>query len=325
MTQTAGRAWTAVALAGLTLMPYSVAAQTVNRDNGEAGATVLQLTTVPRAAALGDALTAASGVTGIFANAGAAASIDRFAAHAARQSLFDGSYAGAIAAGYRFRPVSVALGIQFLDFGSIEEVVCDGCGGRGTPTGRTLSASELAIRAAGAIRLLEGRASVGAGVDLFSSDLAGESASQLAVSVGGRLRLDPRLTVAAAVQHLGGSVEQAAFAAPLPRTLRAGLEVTPLAGRADRVHLVIAADLIAVRGAPTRVGGGVEAGIAPDPSRLGLGAVARVGLSSTGDDFAGQALRFGGGVRLLGITLDYAFQGSDALGDVHRVGLTIER
>lgn len=314
-----------VALCALALIARATPAQTVNRSHGEAGATVFQLTTVPRAAALGDALTAAPGVTGIFANPGAAATIERFAAHVARQSLFDGSYAGAVAAGYRFRPVAVALGIQFVDFGSIEEVVCDQCGGQGTATGRTLSATELAVRAAAAIPVFQGRATVGGGVDLYSSSLADESASSLALSVGGRIRPDPRLTLGATVQHVGGNVEQSGFSAPLPRTFRTGFELAPLAGRQGRLHLIVAADLMAVRGAPARFGGGVEVGMTPDTALLGLGAVARLGWRSAGDDFAGDAVRLGGGVRLLGISLDYAFQGSDLLGDVHRIGLTVER
>src|SRR5207245_58312 len=50
------------ALLALTLAaaPAPARAQTIDRSNGEAGAPILQLTTTPRAAALGGALAAAS-------------------------------------------------------------------------------------------------------------------------------------------------------------------------------------------------------------------------------------------------------------------------
>src|SRR5437867_8240633 len=58
----------ALAAVGLAALPGVTAAQTIDRSNGEAGAPILQLTTTPRAAALGGALAAAAGVTSIFAN-----------------------------------------------------------------------------------------------------------------------------------------------------------------------------------------------------------------------------------------------------------------
>src|SRR5881227_166460 len=65
----------ALAAVGLAALPGVTAAQTIDRSNGAASAPILQLTTVPRAAALGGALTAASGVTSIFANPAGAATV----------------------------------------------------------------------------------------------------------------------------------------------------------------------------------------------------------------------------------------------------------
>src|SRR2546430_1285700 len=142
-----GHALLALALAAA---PAPARAQTIDRSNGEAGAPILQLTTTPRAAALGGALAAASGVTSIFANPAGAVTVGRFEAQLAGQTLFEGSKAGSMALGVRRHAVGLALGIRYLDLGSVDEVVCNGCGGRGTAPGQRLSADEQAVALAGA-------------------------------------------------------------------------------------------------------------------------------------------------------------------------------
>src|SRR2546423_15576405 len=99
-----------VALA-LTVAPAAAPAQTIDRSNGEAGAPILQLTTTPRAAALGGALAAASGVTSIFANPAGAVTVGRFEAQLAGQTLFEGAKAGSMALGGRRHVRGPALGI----------------------------------------------------------------------------------------------------------------------------------------------------------------------------------------------------------------------
>src|SRR6058998_1843997 len=156
----------ALAAVGLAALPGVTAAQTIDRSNGEAGAPILQLTTAPRAAALGGALTAAGGVTSIFANPAGAITVRHLEVQLGGQTLFEGSKAGSMAVGIRTRSVGLALGIRYLDLGSVDEVVCNGCGGTGTPTGQQLSANEQAFALAAAVEL--GHASVGAAVNYYS-------------------------------------------------------------------------------------------------------------------------------------------------------------
>src|SRR5438132_296703 len=155
------------ALLALTLAaaPAPARAQTIDRSNGEAGAPILQLTTTPRAAALGGALAAAAGVTSIFANPAGAVTVQHFEAQLAGQTLFEGSKAGSMALGVRRHAVGLALGIRYLDLGSVDEVVCNACGGRGTPTGQRLSAADYA-----AVRGAPGR--VGGGIEAGVADPA---------------------------------------------------------------------------------------------------------------------------------------------------------
>src|SRR5438876_3139533 len=169
----------AVAAVAVATFPAAGIAQTIDQSNGAAGAPILQLTTVPRAAALGGALTAASGVTSIFANPAGAATVGHVEAQLAGQTLFEGSKAGSMSVGVRVRSVGIALGVRYLDLGSVDEVVCNGCGGRGTSTGQRLSANEQAFALAGALDLGGGRASVGAAVNYYSTTRSEEHTSEL--------------------------------------------------------------------------------------------------------------------------------------------------
>src|SRR5256884_759042 len=302
-----GHALLALALAAA---PAAAPAQTIDRSNGEAGAPILQLTTTPRAAALGGALAAASGVTSIFANPAGAVTVGRFEAQLAGQTLFEESKAGSMALGVRRHAVGLALGIRYLDLGSVDEVVCNACGGRGTPTGQRLSANEQAFALAGAVEL--GRASVGAALNYYATTLAEASGGAASFSAGVRGRVSSKLVLGASVQYLGGQVDVGGFGAPLPRTVRAGAELRPLGPGHERVHLLLAADYAAVRGAPGRLGGGIEAGLA-DPATQLL-AVARLGyLSRAGGDLDPRPPTLGLGLRLHPGSLDYAYHGSEGL------------
>src|SRR2546426_191648 len=197
-------------------LPAAIRAQAIDRSNGAAGAPILQLSTAPRAAALGGALTAASGVTSIFANPAGAATVQHFEAQLAGQALFEGSKAGSMAVGWRVHSVGLALGIRYLDLGSVDEVVCNGCGGRGTATGQSLSANEEAFALGGAVGL--GRASVGAALNYYSTTLAGGGGG---LEVGLR---DPGSGLLA-VARLGVASSAGGAFATRPVTLGVGLRL----------------------------------------------------------------------------------------------------
>lgn len=308
----------------LAAAPFAAASgQTVDRANGESGATILQLTTVPRAAAMGGALTAADGIVSVFANPAGVGTISGTALHASGQSIFDGAKAGSAALGLRLSSVAVAVGARFLDLGSIDEVVCNGCGGQGTATGNSLSARELAATAAAALSLSRA-VGIGAAVNYYSTTVADESGSSISFSGGLRFpaRSEAPVSLGASIQFVGGEVDLAGFTAPLPRTLRAGIEVRPLRAGGS-THLALAADYVALKGAPGKVVGGAELGVGRPGSFELLG---RVGFASASNaDYGTKALSFGGGLMRGRLTVDYAYQGSDALGAQHRFGVTIGR
>jgi len=301
--------------------PVRAAAQTVDDSKGEAGAPILQLTVVPRAAALGGALAGAGGVGSVFANPAGATAIERLEAQLTGQTLFEGARAGTASVGLRTRLAAVVFSLRFLDLGTIDEVVCNGCGGQGTPTGRTLSASERALSVSAA-RDLTGSVSAGVSLHHYATTLAGESGGSVSFSAGLQAKPSDRLRLGASLQYVGGEAEVAGFSAPLPRTFRVGVEWRAVRADHAKWHLVTAADYIAMRGAPGRWGGGLEFGIVRGTTR----AVGRFGWApGAGSSYGTSALGVGGGLRVTQWSLDYAYQGSAALGGQHRIGLTMAR
>src|SRR5206468_3547924 len=217
----------ALAAVGLAALPGVTAAQTIDRSNGEAGAPILQLTTAPRAAALGGALTAAGGVTSIFANPAGAITVRHLEVQLGGQTLFEGSKAGSMAVGIRTRSVGLALGIRYLDLGSVDEVVCNGCGGSGTPTGQQLSANEQAFALAAAVEL--GHASVGAAVNYYSTTLAEASGGAVRVGGGVEIGLADPATQLLVVARLGVASRAGGDFATRPVTLGVGLRFRQVA------------------------------------------------------------------------------------------------
>ncbi len=311
-------------LAAVTTGGAEARAQSTTQGNAAAGAPVLQLSVVPRTAALGGAGTASEGIGGIFTNPAAAATVRHLGMQLAGQSLYDGAKAGSIAVGIRSAIAAFAVGAQYLDMGSVDELICDGCGGQGSSTGRKLSASEQAVSAAAAVSLAR-IASLGAAVHYYSTSLADQSGSAVSFSGGVRAQANEMIAVGASLQYLGGSAKVGGYSSALPRTARVGAELHPLAGRhvgGGSLQLALLGDYVSTTGSPSRVVGGLEVGVL-QPSSLGL--VGRVGVGSGSGSYATQALSFGGGLRYRELTLDYAYQGSDVFGSMHRLGVTFER
>jgi hypothetical protein len=293
-------------------------AQVSGLTSGEGGAPILQLTTAARAAALGGALTAADGVLSILANPAGATTVRRFEVAVSGQTISEGINAGAVAVGLRRHSVGVALSARYIDLGGVDEVTCNGCGGLGTPTGLTLSASEQSFALVGAIAL--GPASVGAAANYYSAKLAEQSGSGASFSAGVRAEFWSRLTIGASAQYLGGSVDVGGFAAPLPRTTRVGAEIRPLGRDSSRLHIVLAVEGVAVRGEKTRIGGGAEFGMVDRASHTR--AVGRLGFVSRSGDEKSQPVTVGAGLQVARFAIDYAYQYSYGLGNQNRIGVT---
>jgi hypothetical protein len=127
-------------------------------------------------------------------------------------------------------------------------------------------------------------------------------------------------TVGLAVRNIGGALSGGEMAdADLPMEARLGAAIH--LARADGIGVTLHSDLIA-RLAEGTAGLviGAEAGWMRDQQHA-LGAVARIGYSAAEGDGGLAALRFGGGLAMMNLALDYTFQNLEHFGAVHRFGV----
>lgn len=308
----------AVTVAGCWL---AAAAPLAGQGPGTAGAELLQMSAGTRAAALGGAYTAVSGdPDAIFYNPAAAAWLGAGAGvgyQAYAEDITIGSFSGALDTG----PVSIAAGLLFLDAGEISEVVPDPAfgGERGRTTGEEVGATEAAGRIAAALPLAGGRVAAGLALGFYTSDLAGVSRSAAFVDLGAQLRVAERIAIGAALRNLGTGLGNDEFGdASLPAEARLGatarIPIGPTYGAA-----AFADGVWGIEEETASLALGAEAGLLPATGAFT--AVVRAGATvGESDDHLGR-LRFGGGLSLGGLALDYTVQAFEYLGTIHRVGV----
>jgi len=303
-------------LAALVALVAAGAAAAAQENGGARSALVLELPSSARAVALGGAFAAVGGDdAALFHNPAQLATLPRRAAALSVQRHVASSTLGALSGAARLRAGVVALGIQTLSYGSVPEVVPDPATGgeRGTLTGGSVSAGELAVtagyaRAVGKVRL----GLTGTVVHQRVADAGGAAA---ALGAGAAWDPLPWATRGAAVQHVGRGVRLAGTRAPLPRTVRAGTALRALDRGAHGVLVVAELQQVA-RDAP-RWAGGVEGWWRP---RGDVRVAGRAGAVA-GDESAGDPIAVGGSLAARGLALDYAYRGFDALGATHRVAV----
>jgi hypothetical protein len=288
---------------------------------GTTGANVLQMFAGGRATALSGAYVSASGDADVLfynpagiAGLGAAASLS-YQQHVADIGVATG--AGAVRLG-RFTLGASAI---FLDFGDIDEYVPDpDFGGQtGMPTGRTVSASEMAARLSGGLPLLDERLRLGASIGMITTSLAEASRAAPFVDIGAQYTFDA-LTIGAALRNLGGSLNGNGLAdAKLPTEFRVGAMYE--VARPTGLGAIASADLVAeTASGTTGILAGIEAGLLPGGESR-IGAVGRIGYNgATGEDGQGNLL-LGGGLAMGRIAVDYAYQNYSLFGSLHRVGV----
>lgn len=298
------------------LAPLAVLAQ----GAGSTGAQVLQLTAGGRASALSGAFTAVSGdVDALFYNPAGVATLrlgTAFAYEIYVEDIALSSFAGVA----RIGALSLGLSGLFLDGGDVNEIVPDPNfgGNTGMPTGQVVSASEGIARLSFALPFGD-RLRVGASAGLVFSSIAEASRSTPSVDLGVQYDLSFG-SVGVAVLHAGGSLSGDQLDdAELPTEARLG--ATADLTRDDGLAVLLTADLIArLREGSAGFLIGAEAGYHATAQRA-LGAVARVGFSGAEGEGALSSLRFGAGLSLARLAIDYTYQNLDFYGSVHRFGV----
>ncbi len=304
-----------LALAGLIL---GVAPWPLSAQGGRTGAIVLELPASARALALGGAFVAlGADDAALFYNASQLATIEGRAASMSVQPYIEGSTLGAASVAFRVGVGTFGVGVQMLSYGGADEFVCDDSTGceRGEATGRTVSASDLALSVGYGLMVRFLR--VGMAAKYVRQSLADASGGAPAVDLGAAIDVWRGATVAVAIQNVGPSLKTANSSAPLPRLVRFGAAL-PWRG-------VGPFDVLGtVEVAQFRTGDVVPLGGAELTwtSANGLALSARLGALARTTDAATSPLSFGAGVRGQQFALDYAYQSFDALAvTTHRFGL----
>ena len=309
-----GAVWFAAALAA--------AARPLAAQEGGATATVvLERAASARAMALGGAIVAAGDEdASLFANPATLAGAS-LRGSASGQQWIAGSRLGALSLSFGARGGTFGIGLRVLSYGSEREIVPDTVnfgGQRGMETGRTISASEIAASAGYAMPL--GRVRTGVALGWVRQQIANVSGGTPFVDVGASAELGRGIAAGVAVQNVGGSLELASTASPLPRLVRVGLAV-PLA--AGPVRLLVNGEGIQPRAGGVEGRGGLEA---TWRSASGVAVQGRVGVRGGSAESTVSRTTFGGSIGTAHVAADYAYQSLGALGGrAHRIGVRFVR
>lgn len=307
------------AAATLALAPGRAAAQ---GGGGRHAAIILDLPASARALALGDAYSAVGGDDGaIFFNPAELATLQAVAASGSVQRYLASSTLIALAGAVPLSRGVLAVGVQSLDYGSEPEIVPDSSfgGQRGTTTGRTISAGDLAVSVGFARRVRAVRVGLALkGVREWILDAADNAA---ALDAGVAIDGPWGSTLGAALQNFGGSITLAGSSATLPRRARVGVAIPArVLGAFDVLGTAEVAHLFDVG---TSVGGGLEVAWRP---RGPIALVGRIGARTRDTGSAADAVTFGGGLRASHLAIDYAYEGFGSVGSAtHRIGVRWSR
>lgn len=287
-------------------------------QGGRTGAIVLELPASARALALGGAYVTASGDdAALFYNPSQLATLEGRAASMSVQPYIEGSTLGALSAAFQLGPGTVGVGVQVLSYGSADEYVCDestGCE-RGDPTGRTVSANDVAASVGYGMTWRTVR--LGAAAKYVRQSLADASGGVPAFDVGAAIDVWRGATVGVSIQNVGPDITTAGSSAPLPRFFRLGASL-PWRG-VGPFDVLGTVEVAQHREGDVLPLGGAEV---TWTSANGLAFSARLGALAHSDGAATSRVSFGGGVRARHFALDYAYQSFDAIAlTTHRFGL----
>ncbi|MGZ8412411.1 MAG: hypothetical protein ACXW61_09870 [Gemmatirosa sp.] len=292
------------------------------QEGGRHAALVLALPAAPRAAGLAEAVTAVGGdETALFYSPAQLATVRRPGASASVERFLATTTLGAAVGAARVAGGTAAVGVRSLAYPDAPEMR------EYEPTGRTLTGGELAVtagwaRAVGSVR-------VGAAATLVRQRVAEASGQALAGDVGvawtapvaasdagAATRALAGVTVAGALQHVGGALSLLGRGSPLPRRARVGV-ARPIA-LSPALRLLASADVVQQDGEAVRPAAGAE--LRWQRGRLALDARAGLRRRLQADE-ALPARTVGAGLGFRAVALDYAYQGYAALGATHRLGV----
>lgn len=294
-----------LAAGGLLAGPAMAAGQ----GAGSSASTLLRLAPGPRALALADAFVAMRDPLALEYNP-AAMSVGGITA--SYQELPVDASAGATTVTFPAGPAALGVSLRFVNYGQIEVIESPGNLPVGEPTGELATGGELSALMGGGIQL--GPARLGLAGRWLHLDVAGLADDAFVGDAGVLVEPFRGLTLGASIQGLGTDVE-AGRSAPVLRTVRVGAAIERWYGSALKAILTVEG-----RERESRVGAGagleLRAGTARVDASLRIGYETR---PDPGDAFS--RLVFGGGIRLDGLSVEFAYRALGPLGATRQVGL----
>jgi hypothetical protein len=306
--------------AGLALVLVALMAGTAAAQGaGANGPLILQSGHSVRAAGLGGAGAALMGdAASVFANPAGLALVQ----HVALEGGFFGgpldSYQTTAAMGLRLLQFDLGVGIKYFDFGNEPELVPDpGTGGvTGTPTGAAVSAGEFL--GVGSLVYRFGLIAMGGSVKYARQRVAGLHDNGLSADLGFAIPVFDILALGFAVQNLGGNWDDRS-ALRFPRLTRAGFTMNYVDPQ-ETWRLLSTIELQWPQARSTRLILGVEGGAVVK----GVGILGRAAYRTLERDADVSRFTFGLSINLSRLTVDYAYEPTDLLGDgSQRIGLRL--
>jgi len=275
---------------------------------GTDGPAVTRITPSVRSAAMAGAGAALVGDAGaIFANPAAVATIGAIGIEAGYQRLPLGAQVASGALAFELGQFHLGLGLQALDYGKEPVVV------GGTETGQSFHPWEGV--GVGALIYRRGLLAAGGAVKYVRQSLGDIANDGYAGDLGIELAVFDIMAFGLAVQNLFGG--DLGAAGELPPTTRLGYTLNYVDPQGT-LRFLSTIEGFWAEGRKGRFILGLEGGFIV----YGVGVEVRGGYRSGGVDEDFSRLTFGGGLRIGGFTVDYAYQDADVLGaQAHRFGV----
>ncbi len=314
-------------LAALALLAALAPAPLVAQATGTTAGALLDIPATARILGMGGAYTAVLGDEGsVFANPAGLAPVRRFALGTSYQRYLFDAYLASGAAAFRVGDFDVAGGVQLLNFGQDTVYRPDpaygGQRGIADPAGAMVGAYDAV--ATGTVAYRSGMLSIGANVKYLKErisipDTALYDATGMAYDVGAAAALFDIAAVGVVVQNLGPALTTSTgTAAPLPRTVRAGVSLN-IVDPEGVPRLLVAVDWVSPRASGAYWNIGLEGGVVSG----GVGLLGRAGVSAGRPASGRSDVVFGGSIVYHALRLDYGYEGFSALGAAtHRFGLS---
>jgi hypothetical protein len=299
------RGWAVVGILGILTMP---SAHVVWASSpGTTGAEVLKIGVGARAIAMGEAYAAqADDVSSLYWNPGGLALMQERQASFMYDQMYEGLNYSNLALGIPLENGAVGASVSYLGYGNIS-----GYDQTGTPTGNQSAHSAVGTLGGS---WLGNQWSLGANVKGIQEKLADESANGAAFDVGGTVIypkpvLGGTMRFAVVERNMGSGMSFLQQKDPLPTEFRAGIAAVQMMNK----KLNVSMDYAMPKADDASVQGGAEFWLVPFIA-------IRAGYIANKNE--GSGIRTGLGLRIRGISFDYAYASGGELGITHRYELS---